>query len=134
MITKIDVSTEIKYKTSRSGGKGGQNVNKVETKVEARWHVSNSKQINDDQKIIILAKLDNKINIAGELVVIATEDRTQLGNKLNTIKKMNALIKNALKMDKVRKPSKVPKAVIEKRIKDKKYQSEIKQNRKKVEE
>jgi ribosome-associated protein len=134
MKTKLEITAELKFKTSRSGGKGGQNVNKVETKVDARWHVMNSVLVSEEQKIVITQKLQNKINDLGELVVTCTEDRTQLGNKEIAIKKINELVRKSLVIPKKRKPSAVPKSVIEKRIKDKKIKSEIKENRKKVDE
>jgi ribosome-associated protein len=134
MIQKLNITAELKFKTSRSGGKGGQNVNKVETKVDARWHVQNSALVTDEQKILITEKLQNKINELGELVVTCTEDRTQLGNKEIAIKKINELVRKSIVIPKKRKPSAVPKSVIEKRIKDKKIKGEIKENRKKVDE
>lgn len=88
MVTIIDISNELLFTTSRSGGKGGQNVNKVETKVEARWHVSSTKFFTPEQQVIILEKLQNKINDQGFLFVTCSAERTQLGNKEIVIKKI----------------------------------------------
>jgi ribosome-associated protein len=134
MKTKLEITTELKFKTSRSGGKGGQNVNKVETKVDARWHVQNSVLVTEQQKILIIEKLQNKINESGELVVTCTEDRTQLGNKEKAIKKINDIVRKALIVPIKRKPTQIPKGVVEKRLNDKKVKSEIKESRKKVDE
>jgi ribosome-associated protein len=131
-MTKTDITPELKFKTSRSGGKGGQNVNKVETKVEARWHVLNSALFTEEQKKIIVEKLVNKINENGELVVVCSEDRSQLGNKEKVVKKINQIVHKALLVPKKRTPTKIPKGVIEKRLNDKKKTSEIKEARKKI--
>lgn len=122
---------ELNYKTSRSGGKGGQNVNKVETKVEITYNLYNSRVFSEEQKQKLSVKLKNKLNEEGELRIVSENFRTQLENKNGAVKKLISLLNQALKMDKKRKATKPTKAGKERRLDTKKRRGETKQLRRK---
>jgi len=130
-MTLIDFSSEIQFQTTRSGGKGGQNVNKVETAVIGSLPIDPSLLLTDEQKAIIKEKLSNRITGDGFLQVKSQEHRTQLANKEEVIEKINRLIADALKKKKLRIPTKISKGAREKRLESKKKQADIKSGRKK---
>lgn len=131
-MSKVDIQQEIIFKTARSGGKGGQNVNKVETMVEGYFDVTASLILTPDQKHLVSQKLSNRINTEGILLIKSQIERTQLGNKKMVIKKMNDLINQSLIKPRKRIASTPTKASKEKRIDQKKQKSQVKEGRKKV--
>ena len=125
------IINELSYKAVRSSGAGGQNVNKVSSKVVLSFDLQNSQALSEEEKELILIKLSSRLTSENILILNCDEDRSQLKNKAIVTKRFLELIKNALIIPKIRKATKIPKSVIRKRIKDKKNTSEIKSNRRK---
>jgi len=129
---KIDITKEIIFQTARSGGKGGQNVNKVETMVEGYFSIRGSSILTEQQKDVLEKKLAGKISTDGVLQVRSQVHRSQLANKQEVIRKMQALIEQALKKEKRRIATRPSAGSKEKRIESKKRQSQIKEGRKRI--
>jgi len=126
-----DIKDELQFTTSRSSGPGGQNVNKVNSKVILKWDVANSIQLNENQKAIISSKLKSRLTKDQVLVLQEQESRSQRANKEEVMIKLNALLQKAFVVKKKRKPTKPTKTSVQKRVKEKKLKGEKKQWRQK---
>ena len=130
---KGKIISELNFKAVRSSGSGGQNVNKVASKVVLTFDVNKSEALSNEEKQIIKSKLASRLTVDSVLILNCDEDRSQLKNKEIVIKRFLEIIKKGLIIPKIRKATKIPKSVIRKRIKDKKNVSEIKKTRRKPE-
>ena len=125
------IVSELRFKAVRSSGAGGQNVNKVSSKVVLTFDLNDSQALNEEEKLLLETKLATKLTSENLLILNCDEDRSQLKNKTIITKRFLELISKALIVPKKRKATKTPRSVIEKRIKAKRNLSEIKQNRRK---
>jgi len=125
------IVSELSYKAVRSSGAGGQNVNKVSSKVVLIFDLKNSQVLSEAEKLLIETNLASRLTADLILILNCDEDRSQFRNKEIVTKRFLDLIKRATVIPKERKPTRVPKSIIRKRIKDKKTVSEVKKTRKK---
>lgn len=125
------LASEIDFSTSRSSGPGGQNVNKVNTKVTLKFNVAQSNLLSQEEKDVLLLKLHSRITTEGVLLLTSQDKRSQLDNKEAVIQKFNLLMKKAFEKKKARKATKPSKTSVQKRIKSKKEHSEKKRWRQK---
>jgi len=127
------IVSELMFKAVRSSGAGGQNVNKVSSKVVLSFDLKNSQSLSEEEKMVLENKLSSRLTSENILILNCDEDRSQLKNKAIVTKRFLDIITAGLVIPKIRKATKIPKSVIRKRIKDKKNLSEIKKSRKKPE-
>ena len=125
------IISEAQYKAVRSSGAGGQNVNKVSSKVVLTFDVQRSVGLSDEEKELLKVNLSSRLTMDFVLILNCDEDRSQLRNKEIVTKRFLEVIKKGLEVPKIRKATKIPKSAIRKRIKNKKNTSQLKQNRRK---
>ncbi len=130
---KEKIITELTFKAVRSSGAGGQNVNKVSSKVVLTYDLNASQALSEEEKELLFVKLKSKLTLENVLIINCDEDRSQFKNKEIVIKRFLDLIAKSLVIPKKRKPTKIPRSVIEKRLKNKSLMATIKQNRRKPE-
>ena len=128
---KDQLLSELNFKAVRSSGAGGQNVNKVSSKVVLNFDIQNSNGLSDEEKGLVLSKLSKRLTKESILILNCDEDRSQFKNKAIVTKRFLDIITQSLHIDKIRKATKIPKSVIRKRLKDKKTNAETKKNRRK---
>jgi ribosome-associated protein len=128
-MNKEIIKTEIQYKAVRSSGAGGQNVNKVATKVQIVFIPNESNGLTEEEKATLNEKLANRLSKEGSIRVECDDTRSQLKNKELCVQRLFLLLENALKKDKKRIATKIPKSVIKKRLDDKKRNADKKENR-----
>jgi ribosome-associated protein len=131
-MNEVIITTELNFKAIRSSGAGGQNVNKVSSKIVLIFDVATSQGLNENEKLLLYTKLKTKISQENLLILTCDEDRSQFKNKKIIIKRFFEMIENALVLPKVRKATKISKGANEKRIQEKKKAGEIKAGRKKL--
>ena len=125
------IIAELQFKAVRSSGAGGQNVNKVASKVVLFFDLKNSLALSEEEKMRLETKLSSRLTSDLVLILNCDEDRSQLKNKAIVTKRFLDIITAGLHIPKIRKATKIPKSVIRKRIKYKKNLSEIKKSRRK---
>jgi ribosome-associated protein len=123
---------EITFQTSRSSGPGGQNVNKVESRVELRWHLQQSQVLTPIQKELILEKIASQLTAEGYLLVVAQDDRSQLRNKEIALARFHELLQKSLRRPKPRRATRPSAGAVRQRLEGKKRQGEKKANRRKL--
>jgi ribosome-associated protein len=126
ILTLDRIARELEFTTSRSSGPGGQNVNKVNTKVTLRWNIRDSTALTSEEKEILLNKLSSRLTVDGALLITSQEKRSQLQNKDETLLKLAYLIKQAFAKKKKRKPTKPSKSSVQSRLNKKKKHSDKK--------
>lgn len=124
-----DLARELSFQTSRSGGAGGQHVNKVETKVELRFDVDRSLLLTEEEKALVRQKLASRINQEGYLLVVCQDSRSQLQNKALCVERFYELLGQAFRKPKKRKATKPTKASVKRRLASKQMQAQKKANR-----
>ncbi len=120
---------ELEISFARSGGPGGQNVNKVSSKVDLRWNPTTSLALTNDDRLLLLDKLKNRLTTEGQLIVTSQLTRDQIKNRQDALSKLALIVRAALDRPKPRKPTKVSKGAKRRRVADKRHKSEIKRNR-----
>ena len=125
------ILSELQFKAVRSSGSGGQNVNKVSSKVILSFDLKTSQALSQEEKALLAVKLAPRLTNENVLILSCDEDRSQLKNKAIVTKRFLNILAAGLVIPKARKATKVPKSVVKKRIKDKKNASEIKRSRRK---
>ncbi len=126
--------SELRFRTARSGGPGGQHVNKTSTKVEVLWNVALSESLSEAQRERLLAKLSTRIDVRGMLRVASTDSRSQLQNRETAVNRINEIVRRSLRVPKPRKKTRPPRRAVENRLAEKKKRAKKKEDRKKVDD